>query len=47
MGMEFRDKGIDVMLGPVVGPLGRVPAAGRNWEGKEFVPFVFGSRNPI
>ena len=33
MGSEFRDKGIDVMLGPVVGPLGRVPAGGRNWEG--------------
>ena len=34
MGSEFRDKGVDVMLGPVVGPLGRAPAGGRNWEGK-------------
>jgi len=33
MGMEHRGKGIDVQLGPVAGPLGRVPAGGRNWEG--------------
>lgn len=33
MGAEFRGKGIDVQLGPVVGPLGRHPEGGRNWEG--------------
>ncbi|KAI9841228.1 MAG: hypothetical protein M1838_003661 [Thelocarpon superellum] len=33
IGSEFRDKGIDVMLGPVAGPLGRSPEGGRNWEG--------------
>lgn len=33
MGMEHRGKGIDVQLGPVAGPIGRVPAGGRNWEG--------------
>ena len=33
MGEEFRDKGIDVQLGPVAGPLGRSPDGGRNWEG--------------
>ena len=33
MGSEFRDKGIDVQLGPVVGPLGRSPEGGRGWEG--------------
>ena len=33
MGSEHRDKGIDAQLGPVAGPLGRSPAAGRNWEG--------------
>ncbi|OBT83024.1 hypothetical protein VE02_07779 [Pseudogymnoascus sp. 03VT05] len=33
MGEEFRDKGIDVILGPVAGPLGRAPEGGRNWEG--------------
>lgn len=34
MGVEHRGKGIDMQLGPVAGPLGRVPAGGRNWEGK-------------
>lgn len=33
LGAEFRGKGIDVMLGPVAGALGRVPQGGRNWEG--------------
>ena len=31
MGEENRDKGIDVMLGPVCGPLGRIPEGGRGW----------------
>ncbi len=30
---EARLKGINVILGPCVGPLGRMPAGGRNWEG--------------
>ena len=34
MGHEFRAKGINVMLGPVVGPMGRVLTNGRNWEGE-------------
>ena len=33
MGAEMSGKGIDMQLGPVAGPLGRVPAGGRNWEG--------------
>lgn len=33
MGAEHRGKGVDVQLGPVAGPIGRVPAGGRNWEG--------------
>jgi hypothetical protein len=33
MATEFRGKGAHVALGPVVGPLGRSPFAGRNWEG--------------
>jgi hypothetical protein len=33
MATEFRDKGSHVALGPVVGPLGRSPFGGRNWEG--------------
>lgn len=32
-GEEARLKGIHVLLGPCVGPLGRMPAGGRNWEG--------------
>lgn len=30
---EFKGKGSHVILGPVVGPLGRSPFGGRNWEG--------------
>jgi beta-glucosidase len=33
MGGEFKAKGVHVALGPVVGPLGRIPEGGRNWEG--------------
>lgn len=32
-GLEARLKGINVVLGPAMGPLGRMPAGGRNWEG--------------
>lgn len=37
MGGEFKTKGVNVMLGPVVGPLGRVVEGGRNWEGTCFL----------
>ncbi|KAI0157566.1 glycoside hydrolase family 3 protein [Xylariaceae sp. FL1272] len=33
LGEEFRGKGINYYLGPDVGPLGRKPRGGRNWEG--------------
>lgn len=33
LGEEARGKGINVLLGPVVGPLGRKPKGGRIWEG--------------
>ncbi|KAF7719282.1 Beta-glucosidase [Penicillium ucsense] len=33
MGEEHRDKGVDVQLGPVAGPLGKNPDGGRVWEG--------------
>lgn len=33
IGQEARGKGINVQLGPVVGPLGRKPRGGRIWEG--------------
>ncbi|KAF2160095.1 glycoside hydrolase family 3 protein [Zasmidium cellare ATCC 36951] len=32
-GFEAKLKGINVILGPSMGPLGRLPAGGRNWEG--------------
>ena len=32
MGGEYRTKGVQVALGPVVGPVGRVITGGRNWE---------------
>ena len=32
-GFEAKKKGINVLLGPSVGPIGRLPAGGRNWEG--------------
>lgn len=44
MGMEFRGKGIDIQLGPVVGPLGRAPEGGRGWEGGHFSIWV---NNPV
>lgn len=42
MGRENKDKGIDITLGPVAGPLGRAPAGGRNWEGFSVDPVLTG-----
>ncbi|KAF1985246.1 glycoside hydrolase family 3 protein [Aulographum hederae CBS 113979] len=42
MGSEHRKKGVDVQLGPVVGPLGRSPEGGRNWEGFSPDPVLSG-----
>ncbi|OLL25290.1 Beta-glucosidase 1 [Neolecta irregularis DAH-3] len=42
LGQEFRGKGVNVALGPVAGPLGRTPAAGRNWEGFSPDPYLTG-----
>ncbi|KAJ4306400.1 hypothetical protein N0V88_001200 [Collariella sp. IMI 366227] len=33
IGKEFRGKGTNIHLGPAVGPMGRKPLGGRNWEG--------------
>ncbi|KAJ3544533.1 hypothetical protein NM208_g2991 [Fusarium decemcellulare] len=33
IGKEARGKGVNIWLGPSVGPLGRKPKGGRNWEG--------------
>ncbi|KAI1380973.1 glycoside hydrolase family 3 protein [Hypoxylon crocopeplum] len=43
MGLEFRVKGVNIHLGPVVGPLGRVVRGGRNWEGFSPDPYLTGS----
>ncbi|KAH8908263.1 glycoside hydrolase family 3 protein [Coniochaeta sp. PMI_546] len=39
---EAKAKGINVLLGPCVGPLGRMPAGGRNWEGFGADPYLQG-----
>lgn len=33
LGEEARLKGVNVLLGPSMGPIGKLPAGGRNWEG--------------
>ncbi|OAX79896.1 hypothetical protein ACJ72_05783 [Emergomyces africanus] len=33
LGKEARLKGVNVLLGPAMGPIGVLPAGGRNWEG--------------
>ncbi|KAI0390163.1 glycoside hydrolase family 3 protein [Xylariaceae sp. FL0594] len=42
MGKEFKAKGINNMLGPNAGPLGRTPLGGRNWEGFSVDPYLSG-----
>ena len=42
IGREFRAKGVNVALGPVIGPLGRVAKGGRNWEGFTNDPYLAG-----
>jgi beta-glucosidase-like glycosyl hydrolase len=42
LGTEARGKGINVMLGPSMGPLGIMPAGGRNWEGFSPDPVLSG-----
>ncbi|KAK3682270.1 glycoside hydrolase superfamily [Podospora appendiculata] len=42
LGAEFRGRGINVALGPVAGPLGRVARGGRNWEGLSNDPYLAG-----
>lgn len=45
MGLEFKAKGVNVMLGPNAGPLGRSPLAGRNFEGFSVDPYLSGRLN--
>ncbi|KAJ5137143.1 hypothetical protein N7448_005697 [Penicillium atrosanguineum] len=42
MGEEFRKKGVNMVLGPVTGPLGRIAEGGRNWEGFADDPYLGG-----
>ncbi|KAK7953086.1 glycoside hydrolase family 3 protein [Apiospora saccharicola] len=42
MALEFKRKGVQVPLGPVVGPLGRIATGGRNWEGFANDPYLAG-----
>lgn len=42
MGTEFKEKGVDILLGPASGPLGRHAAGGRNWEGFTLDPYAAG-----
>lgn len=42
IGEEHKGKGINVVLGPATGPLGRTPTGGRNWEGFSPDPYLSG-----
>ncbi|EKG18323.1 Glycoside hydrolase family 3 [Macrophomina phaseolina MS6] len=42
MGAEAKGLGIHVQLGPVAGPLGKIPQGGRNWEGFSPDPYLTG-----
>lgn len=43
MGAEARLKGVNVLLGPSVGALGRTATAGRNWEAFSNDPYLCGA----
>lgn len=42
LGAEYHGRGVNVALGPVAGPLGRVARGGRNWEGLSNDPYLAG-----
>jgi beta-glucosidase-like glycosyl hydrolase len=42
MAIEYKAKGINVILGPTIGPLGRIVTCGRNWEGFSNDPYLSG-----
>ncbi|KAK6539467.1 hypothetical protein TWF694_009690 [Orbilia ellipsospora] len=46
-GAEARAKGVNVVLGPCIGPLGRFPVGGRNWEGFGSDPYLQGVASSI
>ncbi|CAK7235414.1 hypothetical protein SBRCBS47491_009285 [Sporothrix bragantina] len=43
MAGEFKKKGVNIMLGPVVGPVGRTVRGGRYWEGISVDPYLAGA----
>lgn len=42
LGREARNLGINALLGPCIGPLGRSPLGGRNWEAFGADPYLQG-----
>ncbi|KAK2760210.1 hypothetical protein FQN54_002277 [Arachnomyces sp. PD_36] len=42
IGEESKGLGVNVQLGPASGPLGKIPAGGRNWEGFGPDPYLAG-----
>ncbi|KAF4543146.1 Beta-d-glucoside glucohydrolase protein [Lasiodiplodia theobromae] len=42
MGAEAKGLGVNVQLGPAAGALGKIPEAGRNWEGFSPDPYLAG-----
>ncbi|KFX93115.1 hypothetical protein V490_05001 [Pseudogymnoascus sp. VKM F-3557] len=42
LGTESKAMGVHVQLGPVGGPLGKIPQGGRNWEGFSPDPYLTG-----
>jgi beta-glucosidase len=42
LAQEHHDKGVDVLLAPVSGPIGRFATGGRNWEGFSPDPYLSG-----
>lgn len=42
LGAESKPLGVHVKLGPVAGPLGKIPMGGRNWEGFSPDPYLTG-----
>lgn len=42
MGEEAKGLGVHVQLAPVAGALGKIPSAGRNWEGFTSDPYLSG-----
>ncbi|KAF9880217.1 putative glycosyl hydrolase family 3 N terminal domain-containing protein [Colletotrichum karsti] len=44
---EAKGLGVHVMLGPACGALGKIPAAGRNWEGFGPDPYLMGAATQV